>query len=657
MPTVPGGQEKQLEVLRSALDYIATHTPDRESLIPWPSADKQAQAGEVANQLAPAGLVQRLPNQRIALTDDARQWLVARDDDFLITVMHNNVRFVGELLAELGTEGLTASEARRIANDKYHLGWGSLDQVHRRTAWLQATEMIKQTFDHRLVPTMRGMTLLDRLNVATSDEIAYVTADVDASAIALPTAPPQIQALLDDLDEQALCTRRAPSSMYVPKGRGSAIDTLTPLRMQVEVMAPDGTKSSFLTFCGTQFNSAEASARAGLDTLRNCGLIQQTGFETYAATPAAKSWLESDEPLDLLRILHAHLRCVAELLTLMQEPRSVGELGSLATETYGVRLHDPALRVRLQLLRECDLVRLMTASTYQATARGLAFAELMPLEHARPAELGTNSLDSASAGRPASTALVEELQDAAQDTRQPARFEAAVAAVLRSLGLHAVDLGGPGDTDVLVTVRTTPTSYTKVIVDAKATSHPSVLEGAIDFTTLEEHRRRHNADRVALVGIGFDAGRTLKRARDQGVALITVDQLAEVVDRHRTSPLTPVELLALFESDGQDDLWTVADQRSALITAVIRAVAEEAEYVEEAGEGFTSKDIHKTLRRALSPTPSQEDVTAVLDLLASPLVAGIVPDGKGAYRPGAPAEAIGARLQAIANASYAAEAE
>jgi Restriction endonuclease len=517
--------------------------------------------------------------------------------------------------------------------------------------------MVELRFDHKLIRTIRGTELLKLLSVVTPEEIAYVEADIAVPAGSLPAAAQPIQALLDSLNEESLRTRRTPSSLYVPKGRGSVADTLASLRMQVEVMAPDGTKGSFVEFCRERFNSAEASARAGLDTLRNFGLIQQTGFDTYAATPEAKSWLESGEPLDLIRVVHANLRCVVELLMLMSEPRSVGELTSLVSSTYGVKLNDGALRIRLQLLRECDLVRQATATTYQTTARGTAFSEVLPVEEAKPFDLEPGSPTLPATAHPAPRALIDELRDAAQDAKQPARFEAAVAAALRTLGLHAIELGGPGDTDVLVTVRNSPTTQTKIIVDAKATSHSSVLEGAIDFTTLEEHRLRHKADRVALVGIGFDAGRTMKRANDQGVALISVDQLAQVIDRHQTSPLTPIELLALFGRDGQEEMWTAADRRTALITAVIRAVAEEAEYVEEAGEGFTSKDIHKTIRRVQSPTPSQEDVAAVLELLASPLLGGIVSDGKGTYHPAAPAEALGARLQAIAQAAYAAEAE
>jgi hypothetical protein len=282
----------------------------------------------------------------------------------------------------------------------------------------------------------------------------------------------------------------------------------------------------------------------------------------------------------------------------------------------------------------------------------------MPLEQEQSADQDVSSPAVTAAEQALQAKLIDELRDAARDVRRPSRFETAIATTLRTLGLHATGLGGPGDTDVLVTIRTSPTTETKVIVDAKATGNPSVLESAIDFDSLEDHRRRHKAGHIALVGVGFADGRIERRAGEKKIALITVDQLAEVVDRYQTSPLTPIELLALFDCEHQGELWTAADQRSALITAVIHAIAEEAEYIVLSGETtFGARDIHKRIFRTLSPAPSQEDVTAVLDLLATPVVGGIVPDGKGKFRPGAPAEAVGARLRAIANAAYAAEAK
>jgi len=249
------------------------------------------------------------------------------------------------------------------------------------------------------------------------------------------------------------------------------------------------------------------------------------------------------------------------------------------------------------------------------------------------------------------SAVVEKLRSTAKDSKQPTLFEEAVVTAFRRLGLSAKHLGGPGDTDVLVTIYKTPTLQVKVIVDAKATSHASVLEHAVDFTTLEEHRRQHDASHVALVAIGFEAGRIIKRARDKNVALISVDDLVAVLARHDASPLTPLELLALFDARPRKNSWAEADRRNSLMTAAVRAIAEEAEYVEESGESFSAKDIHKSLRREINPAPSMDEIRNVLDLLASPLIGGVIRDGREGYQPGVTAEGIAARLHALANAA------
>jgi hypothetical protein len=45
-----------------------------------------------------------------------------------------------------------------------------------------------------------------------------------------------------------------------------------------------------------------------------------------------------------------------------------------------------------------------------------------------------------------------------------------------------------------------------------------------------------------------------------------------------------------------------------------------------------------------------EEIRNILDLLASPLIEGVIRDGKDGYQPGTTPEGIGARLRALANA-------
>ena len=649
MPTIPGGQESHLRVLRNVLEAIA-ETPDRDALVPWPSPEVQISVATVANQLAPAGLLKRLSDRKIELTDEARQWLANPDNAFLIRVFHANIRFVGEFLSELRTGGLTREQLREIASQKYRLGWSTIDQVIRRCAWLQVTGMVELRYDHKVVLTDDGRALLENLNVADPVILALGSSEVDVDPASLPVPDSRIQQMLDNLTDESLRLRSTPG-LYIPKGRTSSLyDSPTSLKIQLDSISPRISKDDYIRLCSREFGSKESSAISALDTLRHAGLVRQTGFNTFDTTDVAQAWLESGEDLDLIRIFHAHVRCVGELITLFNDTASIAQLIEEVDKRYGVRLNNSAVRQRLQLLRECELVDYASATTYRATSRGRAFASTLRLETPIPAEDRIIVQTQVPPESRETSALVEELRSAARDSRQPTQFEKAVVTAFRRLGLSAEHLGGPGDTDVLVTIDKNPTSQVRVIVDAKTTSHASVLEHAIDFTTLEEHRRQHDASHVALVAIGFEAGRIINRARDNNVALISVDKLAAVLTRHDTAPLTPLELLALFDVRQTKDPWAEADRRNSLIEAVARAIAEEAEYVDESGESFSAKDIHKSVRREIDPPPSMDEIRNILDLLASPLIGGVIRDGKDSYQPGVTAEGIAARLRALSNA-------
>jgi type III secretion system FlhB-like substrate exporter len=566
----------------------------------------------------------------------------------LITILHEHIRFVGEFLSELRAGGLTREELRKVAVERYHLGWSGLDQVNRRFAWLQATGLIEHRYDHKIVLTKDGNALLETLSVMDPIALDLGSVDVEVDPTSLPVADSRVQQLLDSLTNEGLLRRSAPG-MYIPKGHASRYDSLTSLRIQLDGISPRITKDDYLRLCAAEFNSEKSSAISALDTLRHAGLVQQTGFSVFDTTSAAHACLESEEDLDLVRTLHAHIRCVGELIPLLNEANSIGQLIEKVYKNYGIKLNTSALRQRLQILRECELVDHASAVTYLATGRGRAFASTLPLETPISAEDRTDAPTQISADETSS--LAENLHSAARDSKQPRRFEESVVTAFRMLGLSAEHLGGSGDTDVLVTINENPTSQVKVIVDAKATSHTSVLESAIDFTTLEEHRRQHDARYIALVAVGFEAGRIIKRARDKNVALITIDRLVGVLARHDASPLAPLELLALFDTGQGEDLWAAADRRNSLMAATTRAIAEEAEYVEESGESFSAKDIHKSVRREIDPAPSMEEIRHILNLLASPLIGGVIHDGREGYRPGATAEGIAARLRALGNAA------
>ena len=130
--------------------------------------------------------------------------------------------------------------------------------------------------------------------------------------------------------------------------------------------------------------------------------------------------------------------------------------------------------------------------------------------------------------------------------------------------------------------------------------------------------------------------------------MITARELVDILDRFRREPLTPVELLRLFDPAAQDQLWADSERRTKVLRAVIAAIEEESEYLLESGGSFSARDIHRGLRRVVEPLPDMTEVEHALNLLASPLINGVRADGKGGYHPGVPAESIAARLHSLA---------
>jgi len=496
--------------------------------------------------------------------------------------------------------------------------------------------MVELLFTGMNVLTPNGDLLLAQLACV---DPADLDGSVEIPVDALPELAKDVELLLHEVDDERLTARTTAGLSFVPKGGAHTL--VSSFAAQVDMAEPQVERRDYISFCVSEFGSKASSASSALDAVRNAGLFEQIGRDTFAASKAALAWRASGSALDLVAIVHASIRCVGELLPMLHEPRTVGELQHEVSGSFGgLSFSIAAMRNRLQLLREAGLVDNVTHTRYRTTPLGRAFEAVLPLERADsamppPAESERDE-------------VVDELIDAAGDAAHPERFEKAIVRALREMNLDAIHLGGAGDTDVLVTVRLSHTESVRVIVDAKATTHNSVLEGAVDFQTLEEHRRMHDAAHVALMAKGFDSGRIKARAADVGVALITVDELADLVIKCRQRPLAPVELLAVFSKADRERLWDVSKRRAEVFEAVLVAVADEIAYIELAGGDMSLRDIHRAIFRVVQPSPSEEEVRDVLDLLASPLIGGLHPQGRDGYRPGVTEESVAARLRWLA---------
>ncbi|MFX0573062.1 hypothetical protein [Nocardia nepalensis] len=94
------------------------------------------------------------------------------------------------------------------------------------------------------------------------------------------------------------------------------------------------------------------------------------------------------------------------------------------------------------------------------------------------------------------------------------------------------------------------------------------------------------------------------------------------------------------------------EHAAAWLAAVLQVIADEVEELADTGHGemeqpVAALGIYRVVRRVVDPAPNVDEVAAVLDFLASPLIGGLIKTD-GGYLPGADAEDIAQRLLDLA---------
>ena len=93
---------------------------------------------------------------------------------------------------------------------------------------------------------------------------------------------------------------------------------------------------------------------------------------------------------------------------------------------------------------------------------------------------------------------------------------------------------------MLIHAAGTPQTAFSVTVDAKSKNTGNVTENLVDFDTILEHKKKHNADFAAIVGGSFQNERLIRRAKEHGVVLIDVETL-ETLIKNRYDGVVSVE--------------------------------------------------------------------------------------------------------------------
>ena len=289
----------------------------------------------------------------------------------------------------------------------------------------------------------------------------------------------------------------------------------------------------------------EAASRLRESFLRKMGLFRLDGG-SLQLTDDCERWLATGDDRIVIALLHARVQFIGEMIAELRTPTSTEDLLAVVNTHYGLSWDSKTqLMNRRGWLQSGGMIAVDDNGMLVSTHVGRALLEdltirqrvdaagaggqvltgsdtaLIGLEGDGTATDLTTTDDIDHLPESALDALVHEIEVAATESSDPDRFERAVRDAFAFLGFDAEWLGGSGRTDVLLDAPLALGESYRVAVDAKTTGSGSLPDQQVDWTTLVEHRRRHEADYSLLVGPNPSPGRLMERARNHDIAVLS----------------------------------------------------------------------------------------------------------------------------------------
>ena len=359
-----------------------------------------------------------------------------------------------------------------------------------------------------------------------------------------------------------------------------------------------------------------------LPFLKASGIIEEVGRNIYIATPAAKAWCETGDDLDFVRIFHAHMRFVGEMIKAAENDTVRNELYAQA-KVYG--LNTEKARWIAGFLLEAGLLEEPQYLHLKATSLGKCFVAELPLEESAcetTEEINeeNNCIDSSNTLTDKNEQIFEQLRTASIDPGAEGKasgvaFEEAIANIFNLMGFDAKRIGGSGDTDVIVRWKDNEGKNIIAIVDGKSKSSGNVSHSDISDVAIDTYKEKNNAEYVAIIGPGFSGDTIRNHARKKGFALITDAELIEIARMFCSLGLSLQEIALIFQvPDGfssLEELIAARQREMDIITYVVSMFEKEQDML----GSLLTRDMYLLLRNT-DISPSLEELLDVFEILS-----------------------------------------
>ena len=534
----------------------------------------------------------------------------------LADLMQNKFRLFGEVLEILAVEPGTVQEIDAKICKNYHLDWANCSNTRKRLDWLEVLELIQGIGSRKWQVTEEGYNALKSWRLVSPDIIASFESVTNDISISDP--PHEIAILLQRLEEMPeLHKKRSTYNIWVPSP--NRIDNL---RVLTQFALERVSRADLFQFVENEFNLKKSSAESMLPFLKASGIIEEVGRNIYIATPAAKAWCETGDDLDFVRILHAHMRFVGEMIKAAENDIVRNELYAQA-KVYG--LNTEKARWIAGFLLEAGLLEEPQYLHLRATSLGKCFVAELPLEESAcetTEEINEENkcIDSSNTLTDKNEQIFEQLHTASIDPSAEGKasgvaFEEVIANIFNLMGFDAKRIGGSGDTDVIVRWKDNEGKNIIAIVDGKSKSSGSVSHSDISDVAIDTHKEKNNAEYVAIIGPGFSGDTIRNHARKKGFALITDAELIEIARMSCSLGLSLQEIALIFQvPDGfsrLEELIAARQREMDIITYVVSMFEKEQDML----GSLSARDMYLLLRNT-DVSPSLEELLDVFETLS-----------------------------------------
>jgi hypothetical protein len=466
-------------------------------------------------------------------------------------------------------------------------------------------------------------------------------------------------------------TKLIPTIWPLPGGNDRYLNTLDQILKWAD-STPEPTRDKFHTWMTTQYNASK-SAGGYLQVVLKLGVLESHGDGRLSVTPLGQQILQAEDEAKAKIVADRFIRdylAFREMLAVYAQangPIHLKEVIQPLKPLFPQWTSDAQYEYRATWLLSLACVRQEKGRSYEITPFGRAVtAQYPPLAQIKTPPPGpelpkTNGNDKGILAGDEVTQLIAELEAAATNSQAPDRLERAVAKAFVYLGFAVDQLGGSGDTDVLVQANIGPESYS-VVIDAKARGSGKLQD--LNVLTLKDHLQKNEADYAGVIARSFAGGNVANHARNNQIVLLGIPVFSDWLHLHSCTPLNLSEYRAMFTTPGlltslPTVLKTAAEKQehwSHLLVDLIELIHET--YDHGLNQPLPANQLFTMLvTRLRGVRYAEQEVREAIALLTNPVIQAALGAGDAGISLAMTRHTLAHTLRALASRIETAEAE